>query len=41
MIAMVGPVGAETQAAKEAKELMMAKVSTARFIFNLSIKSIS
>jgi len=33
MIAMVGPVGAETQAAKEATVLMMAKVSTARFIF--------
>jgi polyphosphate kinase 2 (PPK2 family) len=34
MIAMVGPVGAETQAAKE---LIAIRLSTARFIFNPSI----
>jgi hypothetical protein len=34
MIAIVGPVGAETQAAKE---LIAIRLSTARFIFNPSI----
>jgi hypothetical protein len=34
MIAMVGPVGAETQAAKE---LIAIRLITARFIFNPSI----